>query len=93
MSGRGLPLPAEQANQLAARTIFAPKEIHSLYKRFKDLDVSGNNILEYEVGTELASLAVDRPNGRTALAKQDSEHTRTPASRPLPRSHLASRIG
>ena len=42
-------LAPEQAHQLSARTIFSVKEIHSLYKRFKELDVSGNNVLEYEV--------------------------------------------
>lgn len=43
-----LPLPPEQAHQLAARTIFSAKEIQGLYRRFKELDVSGNSILEYE---------------------------------------------
>ena len=41
-----LPLPPEQAHQLAARTIFSAKEIQGLYRRFKELDVSGNSILE-----------------------------------------------
>ena len=45
----GLPLPVDEASQLAARTIFSTREIQSLYKRFKELDISGNNILEYEV--------------------------------------------
>lgn len=45
-----LPLPPEQAHQLATRTTFTAKEIQSLYRRFKELDVSGNSILEYEVG-------------------------------------------
>ena len=52
----GLPLPVDEASQLAARTIFSTREIQSLYKRFKELDISGNNILEYEVYIlELAS--------------------------------------
>ena len=61
-----LPLPPEQAHQLAARTIFSAKEIQGLYRRFKELDVSAWHLAETVVPLSLqrrmASATPERPS-------------------------------
>ena len=74
-----LPLPSEQAIQLANRTIFSAKEIQSLYKRFKELDVSGNSILEYEVSPT-------SPSPRKPRGSEHFSRPLCPPSHPCPRN-------